>query len=76
MAASPSAIGAFWDGLSRWGPAAVSSALAAGGAGGIGMIDGATPGISYATAILLAVGYSLLALTITSTVLARRDVTS
>jgi hypothetical protein len=40
------------------------------------MIDGATPGISYATAILLAVGYSLLALTITSTVLARRDVTS
>jgi len=69
-------IGAFWDGLSRWGPAAVSSALAAGGAGGIGMIDGATPGISYATAILLAVGYSLLALTITSTVLARRDVTS
>ncbi len=40
------------------------------------MIDGATPGISYAAAILLAVGYSLLALTITSTVLARRDVTS
>lgn len=69
-------IGAFWDGLSRWGPAAVSTALAAGGAGGIGMIDGATPGISYATAIVLAVGYSLLALTITSTVLARRDVTS
>jgi ABC-2 type transport system permease protein len=69
-------IGVFWNGLSQWGPAAVSTALAAGGAGGIGMIDGATPGISYATAILLAVGYSLLALTITSTVLARRDVTS
>ena len=69
-------IGAFWDGLRRWGPAAVSSALAAGGAGRIGMFDGATAGISYATAIVLAVGYSLLALTITSTVLARRDVTS
>jgi ABC-2 type transport system permease protein len=69
-------IGVFWNGLSQWGPAAVSTALAAGGAGGIGMMGGATPGISYATAILLAVGYSLLALTITSTVLARRDVTS
>lgn len=27
-------IGAFWNGLSRWGPAAVSNALAAGGTGG------------------------------------------
>ncbi len=69
-------IGAFWDGLARWGPAAVSTALAVGGTGRIGMFDGATPGISYATAILIAIGYSLLALTITSTVLARRDVTS
>jgi hypothetical protein len=39
------------------------------------MMGGAAPGISYATAILLAVGYSLAALTITSTVL-KRDVTS
>ena len=69
-------IGAFWDGLSRWGPAAVSSALAAGGAGGAGMMVGDVPVISYATATLLAIGYSLVALTITSTVLARRDVTS
>ena len=69
-------IGAFWDGLSRWGPAAVSTALAAGGSGGIGVIDGATPTISYATAILLAIGYSALALTITSAVLTRRDITS
>jgi ABC-2 type transport system permease protein len=67
-------IGAFWDGLSRWGPAAASDALAAGG--GLGMMGGATPGISYATATVLAIGYSLLALTITSTVLTRRDVTS
>lgn len=29
-------IGAFWDGLSRWGPAAVSSALAAGRPAGSG----------------------------------------
>lgn len=69
-------IGAFWDGLSRWGPAAVSDVLATGGAGASGMMGGAVPGISYATAILLAIGYSLAALTITSTVLTRRDVTS
>jgi ABC-2 type transport system permease protein len=69
-------IGAFWDGLSRWGPAAVSAALATGGAGGIGMFDDPAPSISYATAILIAIGYSLAALTITATVLTRRDVTS
>ena len=32
-------IGAFWNGLSQWGPAAVSTVLAAGGAGGIGMME-------------------------------------
>jgi ABC-2 type transport system permease protein len=69
-------IGAFWDGLNRWGPAAVSVALATGGAGEVGMMGGATPGISYATATLLAIGYSLVALTITATLLTRRDVTS
>lgn len=69
-------IGAFWDGLDRWGQAGVSSALAAGGADRAGMFDGATAGISYATAILLVIGYSLIALTITSTVIVRRDVTS
>jgi ABC-type transport system involved in multi-copper enzyme maturation permease subunit len=69
-------IGAFWHGLSRWGPAALSSALAAGDAGGATMVSGTAPGISYATAALLAIGYSLLALTITSMALARRDVTS
>jgi ABC-2 type transport system permease protein len=67
-------IGTFWDGLSQWGPAAVSHTLAAGG--GVGMMGGAIPGISYATATLIAIGYSLLALTITATVLAKRDVTS
>lgn len=67
-------IGAFWDGLSRWGPAVVSNAIAAGGTGWATMMDGAAPGISHATAILLAIGYSLAALTITSTVLTRRDV--
>lgn len=34
------------------------------------------PALIGATAILLAIGYSLAALTITSTVLTRRDVTS
>jgi hypothetical protein len=65
-------IGAFWDGSSRWGPAAVSHALAVGGAGGVGSMGGATPGISYATATLLTIGYSLAALTITATLLTRR----
>jgi ABC-2 type transport system permease protein len=68
-------IGAFWDGLSRWGPVAASDAVAAGAAGGAGMFGGATAEISYATATLLVTGYSLLAIA-TSTVLARRDVTS
>jgi hypothetical protein len=40
------------------------------------MIDGAAPGISHTTAILLAIGHSLAALTITSTALGRRAVTS
>jgi hypothetical protein len=39
------------------------------------MMGGATPDISDVTAILIAIGYSLLALAITSTVLARSDVT-
>ncbi|WP_052667179.1 ABC transporter permease subunit [Nitriliruptor alkaliphilus] len=69
-------IGAFWDGLSRWGPAAASDALAAGAAGAAGMFGGATAEISYATATLLVTGYSLAALTITATLLTRRDVTS
>jgi hypothetical protein len=39
-------------------------------------MGGATPGISYTTAILLATGYGLVALAITATALTRRDVTS
>jgi hypothetical protein len=50
----------------------VSHALAVGGAGGVGLTGGATPGISYATATLLTIGYSLAALTITATLLTRR----
>lgn len=69
-------IGTFWDSLSEWGPAAVTNALAVGGAGGAGMMGGAAPVITYATAALLAVSYGVLALGITSTVLTRRDVTS
>lgn len=46
-----------------------------GQAGGVGMMGGPTPGVGYGAATVLA-GYSLGALTITSTVLAGRDVTS
>jgi ABC-type transport system involved in multi-copper enzyme maturation permease subunit len=69
-------LGAFWGGLSRWGPAAASNAIAVGGTDRVGMMGAAAPGISHATAILLALGYSVAALIITSTVLSRRDVTS
>jgi hypothetical protein len=31
-------IGTFWDSLAEWGPAAVTNALAVGGAGGAGMM--------------------------------------
>lgn len=57
-------IGSFWNGPSRWGPAAASSALAAGSTGASGRMGSATPGIRYATAILIALGYRLLAFTI------------
>jgi ABC-type transport system involved in multi-copper enzyme maturation permease subunit len=66
----------FWDTLGRWGPSAVSNALAVGGAGGAGMMGGAAPVIAYATAVMLAIGYGIVSVAISSTVLARRDVTS
>lgn len=69
-------IGAFWDSLAEWGPAAVTNALAVGGAGGAGMMGGAPPVIAYTTAALLALGYVVLSAAISSTVLMRRDVTS
>ncbi|HSM43650.1 MAG TPA: ABC transporter permease [Acidimicrobiia bacterium] len=69
-------IGAFWDSLTEWGPAAVTNALAVGGAGGAGMMGGAAPVIVYTTAALLALGYVVLSVAISSTVLMRRDVTS
>ena len=69
-------LGTFWDSLAEWGPAAVTNALAVGGAGGAGTMGGAAPVIAYGTAALLAVGYGILSLAISGTVLARRDVTS
>ena len=69
-------IGSFWDGLGERGLAAVTNALAVGGAGGAGMMGGAPPTIAYATAGLLAIGYGVLSMVICSTVLVRRDVTS
>lgn len=66
----------FWDTLGEWGPAAVSNALAVGGTGGAGMMGGAAPVIAYATAGVLALGYGIVSVAISSTVLARRDVTS
>lgn len=69
-------LSSFWGSLAEWGPAAVTSALAVGGAGGVGLMGGAAPVIGYATAVLLAVGYVLLSLAVSATVLVRRDVTS
>lgn len=69
-------IGAFWDSLNEWGPAAVTNALAVGGIGGAGSMGGAAPVIAYTTAALLALGYVILSVAISSTVLMRRDVTS
>ena len=69
-------IGSFWDNLAEWGPASATNALAVGGAGGAGMMGGPAPVIAYTTAALLALGYVILSLSISSTVLARRDVTS
>ena len=69
-------LGTFWDSLAEWGPAAVTNALAVGGAGGAGTMGGAAPVIAYSTAALLAIGYGVLSMAISATVLARRDVTS
>ena len=69
-------IGSFWDSLSVWGPAAITNALAVGGVGGAGMMGGAPPTITYATAGLVALGYAVLSMAICSTVFVKRDVTS
>jgi ABC-type transport system involved in multi-copper enzyme maturation permease subunit len=66
----------FWDTLGHWGPSAAANALAVGGPAGAGMLGGAAPAIGYATAAILAVGYGIVSVAISSTVLARRDVTS
>jgi len=66
----------FWDTLGQWGPSAVSNALAVGGTGGEGMMGGAAPLIAYGTAAILAVGYGILSVAVSSITLARRDVTS
>ena len=62
--------------LAEGGSAAVTNALVVGGAGGAGTMGGAAPVIAYATAALLAIGYGILSLAISATVLARRDVNS
>ncbi|HEX9864699.1 MAG TPA: ABC transporter permease [Acidimicrobiia bacterium] len=67
---------AFWDALGRWGPSAAANTLAVGGAGGAGMLGGAAPAITYATAAVLVVGYGVVSVAVSSAVLARRDVTS
>ena len=69
-------IAGFWDTLGQWGPSAVSNALAVGGTGGEGMMGGAAPVIAYGTAAILAVGYGIVSVAVSSTTLARRDVTN
>ena len=69
-------ISGFWDTLARWGPSAVSNALAVGGIGGAGMMGGAAPVIAYATAAMLALAYGIVSVAISAAILANRDVTS
>ncbi|MGH8948833.1 MAG: hypothetical protein ACRDXF_08235, partial [Acidimicrobiia bacterium] len=69
-------VASFWDTLAKWGPSAVANALAVGGTGGAGMMGGDAPVIAYATAASLALVYGIVCVAISSTVLARRDVTS
>ncbi len=69
-------VSAFWETLGEWGPSAVSNALAVGGTSGAGMMGGAAPVIGYATAAILALGYGIVSVAISSAVLSRRDVTS
>jgi ABC-2 type transport system permease protein len=69
-------IAGFWDTLARWGPSAVSNALAVGGMGGAGMMGGAAPVIAYATAAMLAFVYAIVSVSISAAILAGRDVTS
>jgi hypothetical protein len=69
-------ISGFWDTLARWGPSAVSNALAVGGIGGAGMMGGAAPVIAYATAATLGLAYAIASVAISAAILANRDVTS
>ncbi|HEX2153755.1 MAG TPA: hypothetical protein VHL52_07245 [Acidimicrobiia bacterium] len=71
-----SASARFRDTLGKLGPSAVANALAVGGSGGAGMMGGAAPVIAYGTAALLAVGYGVVSVVVSSTTLARRDVKS
>lgn len=59
-------VSTFWEALGEWGPSAAASAL----------VDGGTAVIGYTTAAVLVAIYGLASLTISSTVLTRRDVTS
>lgn len=59
-------VGAFWETISNWGPAAAFSAFAEGG----------STAIAYATAGVLLAVYGGLSLAASSTILSRRDVTS
>jgi ABC-type transport system involved in multi-copper enzyme maturation permease subunit len=68
-------VSAFWDSLGQWGPSAAANALAAGGAAGM-TLGAERAAIGYAAAALLALGYGVVSLAISSTVIARRDVTS
>jgi ABC-type transport system involved in multi-copper enzyme maturation permease subunit len=68
-------VSAFWDALGQWGPSVAANVLATGGSAGMSM-GAELPAIGYATAAILAVGYVIVSLAISSTVLARRDVTS
>ena len=68
-------IGAFWKPLGEWGPSAVATVVATGGAAGMNL-GAPRSGVAFATAALLALCYGLVSVAVSAMVVARRDVTS
>lgn len=70
-----SLIGAFWAPLTDWGPSTSANVLALGGSTA-GMMGGPVASMGYAKAAVLAGVYMTVSLLVTSTILAKWDVTS
>lgn len=68
-------VSTFWKTLGEWGPSAAANVVALGGEA-VGMMGGPVPSIGYTKATILAIAYASASILVTSTVLAKRDVTS